>query len=38
MATVMALKDETLQELFRQMARDDRDHRTVLDEILQQLA
>jgi rubrerythrin len=37
MAMVMAVKDESLRNLFQQMAHDDRDHRLTLDDILQQL-
>ena len=36
MATVMGLKDESLKQLFQQMAKGDRDHRLSLDEMLQQ--
>jgi len=34
MATVVAIKDETLRDLFTRLSRDDRDHVTVLEEIL----
>ncbi|MBN1938075.1 MAG: hypothetical protein JW843_00710 [Candidatus Aminicenantes bacterium] len=38
MATVMPVRDESLRELFRQLARDDRDHGLVLDRILAEAA
>jgi len=37
MATAMDIKDEMLQKLFQRLAKDDKDHRLALDEILQRL-
>lgn len=33
--SALEVKDENLGRLFRRMARDDREHRVVLEEILQ---
>ncbi len=35
MGSALEVKDENLRRLFRQMARDDGEHRIVLEEILQ---
>ena len=35
MGSALEVKDENLGRLFRRMARDDREHRVVLEEILQ---
>ncbi len=37
MATVMPIQDETLRELFLQLARDDKSHRLVLERIIAEL-
>lgn len=37
MATVMAVNDEKLQELFRQLSRDDNDHGLRVDDMLLRL-
>ena len=37
MATVMAIKDDALRNMFHLMAKDDQDHRQTLDEIMKKL-
>jgi rubrerythrin len=38
MATGIAIEDESLKTLFRQLFKDDKDHRLTLDEMIQKLA